>query len=201
MKKLIPADAVLVPDQAELAFRGMIFDTYQWPQELFDGSEHRFEMLKRTDTVSVVCVVGDKILVVDDEQPHLGLRRSFPGGRIDEGEKSAEAAARREIREETGYSFNSWRLIQVRQPYRKIEWFVHVFLAWGEADKQDPELDAGEKISVHQLGFDELKAQILADDGASAQSYLGESRDIFGKINGLDELLALPEFEGRSVDR
>jgi ADP-ribose pyrophosphatase len=201
MKKLIPDDAVLVPDQAELAFRGMIFDTYQWPQKLFDGSEHRFEMLKRADTVSVICVIDGKILVVDDEQPHLGLRRSFPGGRVDAGEASAEAAARREIREETGYSFDSWRLIQVRQPYRKIEWFIHVFLAWDETGKQAPELDAGEKIDVRQLDFDELKARILADDGASAQSYLGESRDVFGKVHNLEELLALPEFEGRMVDR
>ncbi|HEX5744244.1 MAG TPA: hypothetical protein VFX84_02225, partial [Candidatus Saccharimonadales bacterium] len=78
MKKVIPQDSVLVPDGAELAFKGMIFDVYQWPQKLFDGSEHRFEMLKRPDTANVICVVDDKILVLDDEQPHLGKRQSFP---------------------------------------------------------------------------------------------------------------------------
>ena len=107
----------------------------------------------------------------------------------------------REILEETGYSFNKWRLVQVRQPYRKIEWFVYVLLAWDMAGQQEPHLDAGEKIGVQPLDFDELKTQIMQDDGASAQSYLGESRDIFGQINSLDDLLALPEFEGREVDR
>src|SRR5664279_401756 len=119
MKKLIPEDSVLVPDQAERVFQGKIFDVYQWPQKLFDGSEYTFEMLKRVDTVSVICVVDGKLLVIDDEQPHLGSRQSFPGGRVDNEDETIEAAAQREILEETGYSFKHWRLIKVSQPYRK----------------------------------------------------------------------------------
>jgi 8-oxo-dGTP pyrophosphatase MutT (NUDIX family) len=196
MKKVIPADAVLIPDQAERAFQGMIFDTYQWPQKLFDGSEHRFEMLKRPDTVSVICVVEDKLLVIDDEQPHLGSRQSFPGGRIDDTDATVEAAAQREILEETGYSFKNWRLIKVSQPYRKMEWFVYLFVAWDVAEKREPVLDPGEKIDVSQLSFDDVKALVMQGKG-----YLGESVDIFEKAGGLDGLLALPEFQGQEVDR
>lgn len=196
MNKIIPNDAVLVPDQAELAFEGMIFDVYQWDQTLFDGSTHTFEMLKRTDTVSVICVVDDKILVIDDEQPHLGTRRSFPGGRVDTTDASVEAAAQREILEETGYSFTNWRLVTVRQPYRKIEWFVYVFLATGVTGKQEPALDPGERIAVHQASFDELKTMIAQDQG-----YLGESRDIFANVDSINGLQALPTFTGQNVDR
>lgn len=89
MKKVIPNGSVLIPDNAVRAFQGMIFDVYQWPQKLYDGSEFTFEMLKRTDTVSVIGLVdGGKILVIDDEQPHLGSRRSFPGGRVDPSDAS-----------------------------------------------------------------------------------------------------------------
>lgn len=196
MKKIIPKGAVLIPDQAERAFQGMIFDTYQWPQKLFDGSEHRFEMLKRPDTVSVICVVDGKLLVIDDEQPHLGSRQSFPGGRVDPEDATIEAAAKREILEETGYSFKNWRLIKVSQPYRKMEWFVYLFLAWDVAGKQEPALDPGEKISVRQLDFDEVKRLVLQQQG-----YLGESVDIFGSLNSVEDLLGLPEFEGLEVDR
>lgn len=196
MKKIIPEDSVLVPEAAERVFEGMIFDVYQWPQTMFDGSQHTFEMLKRADTVVVVCVVNGKLLVIDDEQPHLGKRQGFPGGRIDPDDGTPLAAAKREIVEETGYTFKNWRLIKVRQPYRKIEWFSHIFLAWEPIAQQDPQLDPGEKIAMELLEFTELKDLV-----AGSMDYLGDYRDLFRPLNSLDELLDLPVFRGREVDR
>jgi ADP-ribose pyrophosphatase len=196
MKKTIPKDSVLIPDQAELAFKGMIFDVYQWPQALFDGSSHTFEMLKRPDTVTAICVVEDKILVINDEQPHLGSRQSFPGGRVDETDSDILTAAQREIVEETGYSFKNWRLVKISQPYRKMEWFVYVWLAWDVAGHQAPQLDAGEKITVQSLAFNELKTLIMQKVG-----YLGESSTLFESLETIKQLMALPEFRGQLVER
>jgi ADP-ribose pyrophosphatase len=196
MKKTIPVDSILVPEQAKRVFKGVIFDVYQWRQPLFDETNHTFEMLKRVDTVTAICIVDDKILVIDDEQPHLGIRRSFPGGRVDDADISIEATARREIQEETGYSFKNWRLIKVSQPYRKMEWFVYVLLAWDVADQQPPHLDPGEKITVQVLDFAAVKSLVKQKAG-----YLGESSNIFEPLDSLDALLALPEFQGQTVDR
>ncbi|HVA10644.1 MAG TPA: NUDIX domain-containing protein [Candidatus Dormibacteraeota bacterium] len=187
---------MLIPDQAERAFEGMIFDVYQWPQKLFDGSEHRFEMLKRPDTVSVICVDEDKVLVIEDEQPHLGLRTSFPGGRVDSDDENVEAAARREILEETGYVFKNWRLVRVWQPYRKMEWFVYVWLAWDVIDRQAATPDAGEKITLRPVDFSALKDLVM-----KRTSYLGDSVSIFENLDNIEELLTLPEFSGQTVDR
>jgi ADP-ribose pyrophosphatase len=196
MKKVIPKDSVLLPDEARRMFKGMIFDTYQWPQKLFDGSEHTFEMLKRADTVTAICIVDDKILVIDDEQPHLGSRQSFPGGRVDETDEDILSAAQREVQEETGYSFKDWRLIKVWQPYRKMEWFVYVWLAWDMSAQQPPHLDPGEKITVESLDFDTVKSLVMQKTG-----YLGESSDILKPLNSLPDLLASPEFQGQIIDR
>lgn len=196
MQKVIPRDSILVPDVATKVFEGEIFDVYHWSQEMFDASEARFEMLKRTDTVVVTCVVDNKILVIDDEQPHLGMRKTFPGGRVDPEDVSIEAAAKREVLEETGYSFKNWRLVLARQPYKKIEWFVYMLLAWDVESKTEPKLDVGEKIAVDSLSFDDLK-KLVSDKLVD----LGDSTDIINEIDSLDQLLALPEFEGQTVDR
>lgn len=196
MKKVIPKNAVLVPDQADKVFEGMIFDVYQWPQKLFDGSEYTFEMLKRTDTATVICVVDDKLLVIEDEQPHLGKRISLPGGRVDDNDDSTLDAAVREIKEETGCEFINWRLIKVSQPYRKIEWFVYVYLAWDVKTKNQPVLDPGEKIQISEVSFDEFKTLI-----DQRTDYLTESQDIIENLNNLEDLLSLPEYIGQEVDR
>ena len=196
MKKIIPEDCVLVPDNAKLVFKGMIFDTYQWQQEMFDGTLHTFEMLKRTDTVSAICVVEDKILVIKDEQPHLGERESFPGGRVDAEDDSIQAADEREVLEETGYSFNNWKLIKVWQPYRKMEWFVHVWVAWDLAKQVPPQVDPGEKITVEKLTIEAVKQKVMGRVG-----YLSESAPIFENVDDIAGLLAVAEFSGQVVDR
>lgn len=196
MKKIIPHNCILIPDQAQRVFQGQIFDVYQWPQTMFDGSSETFEMLKRPDTVVVIAVVGDRILVLDDEQPHAGSRKSFPGGRVDKNDPSIEAAARREVLEETGYGFRHWRLIRVLQPHGKIEWFIYLLLAWDPEAKQAPRPDAGERLRLHELPFEELKELVLTKAG-----YLGESLTVIQRLQNLDQLLAQPEFQGQTVDR
>lgn len=196
MKKTIPHDAVLIPDSARRVFEGEIFDVYQWQQAMFDGSEHTFEMLKRADTVTAICALDQKLLVINDIQPHLGGRVSFPGGRVDPTDLSIADAAAREVKEETGYVFNRWRLVKVWQPYRKMEWFVHVLLGWDLAEQVEPKPDPGEKIELSTIGFEELKRLVVERTG-----YLGESADLFEAATSLDELLALPEYGGQTVER
>lgn len=196
MQKVIPVDSVLVPDKAERVFQGKIFAVYQWPQTMFDGSSETFEMLRRCDTVTAICVVDDKILVIDDEQPHFSTRKSFPGGRVDESDADITAAAKREVLEETGYSFKNWRLVRVWQPYRKIEWFIHVLLAWDVASKQQPHPDPGEKITLNILDFVSLKNLVMNKTG-----YLGENSFLFEHLEKTQDLLDLAEFSGQLIDR
>jgi len=195
VKKLVPHDAILIPDNAKRVFQGKIYDVYQWPQPLFDGSVATFEMLKHPDTVITIGVVDDKIIVLEDDQPHRGPYRSFPGGRVDAGEDIL-AAAQRETREESGYSFAHWKLLDIQQPQVKIEWFVYVFIAWGVTDRGTPHVDAGEKISVHLETYDAARSMAHARD-----SYVGESRHLFDASPTLHDLMQLPDYGGREIDR
>lgn len=196
MRKIVPSDAVLIPSRAKKVFTGEIFDVYQWEQMLFDGkSTATFEMLKRADTVISICIVDGQLLVLEEEQPHSGVKLSFPGGRVDLDDETALDAAKRETHEETGYSFKNWRLISVRQLHTKFEWFIHIYLAWDIESKDEPHIDAGEKIDVTLMPYEEVKK--LSFRGVK---YLNEGREIFEEFGSLEKLHGAKEFKGQEVD-
>lgn len=196
MEKVIPADAKLMPENAQRVFKGIMFDVYQWNQEMFDGSTAVFERLRRPDTVMAVCIVDDQIIIQEDEQPHRGVKSKLPGGRVDAQDDSTLTAVKREVLEETGYEFANWRLIEVTKPEDKIDWFVYIYLASGVLSKSVTSQDAGERIKPTLKSVDEVKSMIDTD----TSGFLSKSRQLFRKISSLDDLVNMPEFKGKIVN-
>ena len=83
--------------------------------------------------------------------------------------------------------FASWKLIDVVQPTHKIEWFIYTFVATGKIVHRKQQLDAGEKISVSQLSFEEVKQLVSSEDS------LKFSKEIFSSVDSLKGLLAKSE--------
>lgn len=150
-----------IPQKAKLVFKGKIFDTYQWEQELYDGSIATFEALKRPDTIQIIPTVVDpstgsgKIFMAREEQPNKPLSDSLLGGRIEEGEE-ALVAAKRELLEESGMESDDWELIKTFVNEGKIDWNVYLFVARNCRKVAEPNLDPGEKIEVKVVNFEEF---------------------------------------------
>jgi ADP-ribose pyrophosphatase len=196
MKKRIPEHSILVPKEAKRVFKGILFDVYQWPQKMYDGSTATFEMVKKLDYVQIVGIKDGKIVTIRDEQPHRGMHIHFPGGRTDSHEESWLDAAKREMREETGLNFKNWRMIAVYQPVSIVEQFAVWFLATDFESEQPQKLDGGEKIEVELKSFEELRTMIFGTDSPT-MSY---AIPLFLRINSMQELLDLPEFAGKEID-
>ena len=151
-----------LPRNAKKVFDGVIFDVYQWEQELYDGSVATFEKIVRLDTVLVIAVTTEgKIILIKQEQPGKAPIVSLPGGRVDDGEEIIDAA-KRELLEETGYATENYELFDSVQPVSKIEWGLYTFLAMGCKKVTVPDPGPGEKIELMLVDFEEFLEIILS---------------------------------------
>ena len=218
MRKFIPEKVRLIPKEATKVFEGRIYDVYQWPQKLFDGSTETFEMLSRADTVKIIVLVNEKelkslqnikneqmfmndsdqeadnlscdrrkIIITHQTQPRKDWFYDYPGGRVDAEDESELEAAKRELREETGLVFKNWKLVEVNQPFSKINWLVYTFVASELAAQTQQELDAGEKIEVLAVSLLELQELAKSEDPQFLR-FKG-----FENVKSINELLNQPE--------
>ena len=135
------------------------FDTLVNPRT---GAALRRTVLETPDWVNVVARTPDERYVVVRQfrfGPGL-ITTEIPGGVIDPGEAS-EAAARRELREETGYTSTSWSYLGIVEPNPAFHDNVcHHWLAENVVLTDETEPDPGEDIGVAALTADELRAEI-----------------------------------------
>lgn len=191
MNKVIPLDAELVPDNAKQVFEGEIFNVYQWPQKMYDGSTATFEMLKRTDTVVIIAVIESDLVLLTESQPHKSEYQTLPCGRVEPGEHP-DVAAKRELLEETGMEFANWKLVGVSQVAPKLEQFVYTYIATGLVSQTAQNLDNGEKIEVSRINFEDYLELVRQDkirwDSFTLRQY------ILGNTT-LSDILNLPEIK------
>ena len=146
-----------IPPHASRVFKGVIYDIYQWEQVLFDGTKTTFEKAKRADTTVVFPILPDgTILLTRQQQPgSAGFSYCGAGGRVEEGEDPFDTAVR-ELREETGHEAGEWVLWDAVQPMGKLDWAVYILLAKQCKKVTEISPDAGEKIEVLPVTFEEF---------------------------------------------
>jgi len=113
-------------------FQGKIISLQVDEVELPNGGTSTREIVKHPGAVAVIADIGGKLLVVEQyRKPLERLQVEIPAGKLDRGEDPAEAA-KRELREETGYVCERATLLHsmATSPGFADE-IIHVFVAEG----------------------------------------------------------------------
>lgn len=110
--------------------------------------------------VTAVAVTKEGKFIFERQYRHAaGLTMlEIPGGCVDQDDVSLEAAIARELKEETGYSFQQYTYLgkTSANPSTHNNW-MHIFLATGGEFTSKQELDENEEIELVFLSLDEVK--------------------------------------------
>jgi ADP-ribose pyrophosphatase len=115
------------------------------------GRPHPFYVLDCPDWVNVIALTArnDVVLVRQFRAGTRSITLEIPGGGVETRDRSALAAARRELREETGHAAKTWRRLGVVNPNPAFQSNrCTTYLARGCARVGDLIPDAGEDLAV-----------------------------------------------------
>lgn len=115
-----------------------------------EGHERDFVRLAAPDWINVIPITADEQVVFVRQYRHgvRALTLEVPGGMVDAGE-SPEAAALRELREESGYTAPAVEALGAVWPNPAIQDNrCHLFVARGAYRAGDPAPDAYERFEV-----------------------------------------------------
>ena len=128
--------------------------------ELPNGKKHSsYYILEYPDWATGFALTEDnKVVLVRQYRHGLGvISTELPGGVIDKGEDPA-TAIKRELKEETGYEFESIEHIgKVAPNPATSNNYMHMFLARGGKKISKQNLDETEDLEVMVLSIEELK--------------------------------------------
>ena len=104
-----------------------------------------------------------KIVIEFQDQPNnLGMI-STPAGALEEGEDPLRGA-KRELLEETGYTSEDWLMWKMVTPHTRMQSTIHYFMARDCTKTSTQNLDAGEKIRIELVDFDQFLGLAESDD-------------------------------------
>lgn len=117
--------------------------------------------------VTAVALTEDGKVIIEHQYRHaLGeVCIEIPGGCVDDTDASLEDAIKRELLEETGYSFTSYEYLgRISANPSTNSNLMHMFLARGGKKITEQHLDANEEIRISLHTIDEVKEMLRKNE-------------------------------------
>lgn len=159
---------------SELVFDGKILHLYRDDIRLPNGAPAEREVIRHVGAVCVIPITDDGCAVMERQYryPVDEVILEIPAGKLDSKTEDHEAAARRELEEETGYQARE--LIPLGKFYPACAYSdeaIWMYLAKGLV-KGDRHLDADEFLDVELIPLKTLVQQVLTGQIPDAKTQI-----------------------------
>jgi ADP-ribose pyrophosphatase len=133
----------------DIAYDGTLLKIHRDRVQLPDGSISTREYIRHPGAVVVIPLLDDGQVLLERQfrYPNNQVFIELPAGKIDPNEESL-ACAKRELREETGYSAKEWQFVcTIHNAIAYSDEHLDIFLAKGLVSG-DTQLDEGEFVEL-----------------------------------------------------
>lgn len=170
----------------EVAYTCPGFDVVNETVQLPDGYRTDFDYVSEPPTVAILPLTpeDDVLLIREWRQAVTRVNHGIPAGTVEPDDDTLEAAARRELGEETGHSAGDLEHLTTVEPVNGIaDVELHCFLARECQPEGHQRLDRDEHIIVDPLPWTELCEQVIRGDVRDGRTVLAVSQALLsGRI-------------------
>ncbi len=147
-------------------FKGRLLDVFVDAVKLPNGKESTREYIKHNGAVCVVPLTKDGNVIMEKQfrYPMGRVVRELPAGKLDTADEIPLEAAKRELKEETGYIAGKWTFLGKFYPsVAYTTECIYMYLA-EDLEPGTRCLDPDEFLNVYRVPFNELVGNIENDE-------------------------------------